>query len=60
MSTSLKSRVSLATAAALIAMASASFATAASAADQQEKPGRCYIQRCKSGLRALSSVESTA
>ena len=48
MSTSLKSRVSLATAAALIAMASASFATAASAADQQEKPGRCYgVNSCK-------------
>ena len=48
MSTSLKSRVSLATAAALIAMASASFATAASAADQQEKPGRCYgVNNCK-------------
>lgn len=48
MNTSLKSRVSLATAAALIAMASASFATAASAADQQEKPGRCYgVNNCK-------------
>ena len=48
MSTALKSRLSLAAAAALIAMASASFATAASAADQQEKPGRCYgVNTCK-------------
>lgn len=48
MNTVLKSRLSLAAAAALIAMASASFATAASAADQQEKPGRCYgVNTCK-------------
>ncbi|OYU06515.1 MAG: hypothetical protein CFE47_15860 [Pseudomonas sp. PGPPP1] len=48
MNTELKSRLSLAAAAALIAMASASFATAASAADQQEKPGRCYgVNTCK-------------
>ncbi|PMV24908.1 MULTISPECIES: BufA2 family periplasmic bufferin-type metallophore [unclassified Pseudomonas] len=45
MNTALKSRLSLAAAAALIAMASASFA---SAADQQEKPGRCYgVNTCK-------------
>lgn len=48
MSTALKSRLSLAAAAALIAMASASFATAASAADSREKPGRCYgVNTCK-------------
>ena len=48
MNTALKSRLSLAAAAALIAMASASFAGAASAADQQEKPGRCYgVNSCK-------------
>jgi uncharacterized membrane protein len=48
MNTALKSRLSLAAASALIAMASASFASAASAADQQEKPGRCYgVNSCK-------------
>jgi uncharacterized membrane protein len=48
MSTSIKSRLSLATAAALIAMASASFAAAGSAADQPEQPGRCYgVNNCK-------------
>ena len=48
MNTALKSRLSLAAAAALIAMASASFASTASAADQQEKPGRCYgVNSCK-------------
>ncbi|MGZ0716330.1 BufA2 family periplasmic bufferin-type metallophore [Pseudomonas palleroniana] len=48
MNTALKSRLSLAGAAALIALASASFATAASAADAQEKPGRCYgVNTCK-------------
>jgi len=48
MSTSIKSRLSLATAAALIAMASASFAAAPSAARQPEQPGRCYgVNNCK-------------
>lgn len=48
MSTSIKSHLSLATAAALIAMASASFAAVASAADQAEQPGRCYgVNSCK-------------
>ncbi|OAJ45786.1 BufA2 family periplasmic bufferin-type metallophore [Pseudomonas marginalis] len=48
MNTALKSRLNLAAAAALIAMASASFATAASAADQPEKTGRCYgVNTCK-------------
>lgn len=48
MNTALKSRLSLAAAAALVALASASFVSTASAADQQEKPGRCYgVNTCK-------------
>lgn len=47
MTTSIKSRLSIATAAALIAVASASFAISASAADK-EQPGRCYgVNSCK-------------
>ena len=56
MSTTIKARLSLATAAALIAIASASFATAASAADQQEKPGRCYgVNSCKGESQCATS-----
>ncbi|WP_248806271.1 hypothetical protein [Pseudomonas sp. MWU13-2100] len=41
------SRLSIATAAALIALASASFAVSASAAEK-EQPGRCYgVNSCK-------------
>ena len=44
----LKSRVSIATTAALIALASFSIASPASAAAEKEQPGRCYgINTCK-------------
>lgn len=47
MNSTLKNRFSIATAAALIALASASFAVSASAADK-EQPGRCYgVNSCK-------------
>jgi uncharacterized membrane protein len=47
MTTTLKSRFSIATAAALLALASASFAVSATAADK-EQPGRCYgVNSCK-------------
>ncbi len=47
MSSTLKARFSIATAAALIALASASFAVSASA-DEKEQPGRCYgVNSCK-------------
>jgi uncharacterized membrane protein len=49
MNVSTKSRFSIATAAALIALSSASFSVGASAADASaEKPGRCYgVNNCK-------------
>ncbi|MGV8918170.1 MAG: hypothetical protein ACOH2R_10310 [Pseudomonas sp.] len=47
MTTSMKTRFSLAAAAGLIALASASFAASASA-DEKEAPGRCYgVNSCK-------------
>ncbi|GGC65036.1 BufA2 family periplasmic bufferin-type metallophore [Undibacterium terreum] len=47
MNISLKSRVSIATAAALMALAAASIASPASAAEK-EQPGRCYgVNSCK-------------
>ncbi|MFJ3007466.1 hypothetical protein [Pseudomonas fluorescens] len=50
MNTTIKNRFSVATAAALIALASASFAVSASAdsAAEKEQPGRCYgVNTCK-------------
>jgi uncharacterized membrane protein len=48
MSTNLKSRFSFATAAALLALASASALTAPVQAADKEEPGRCYgINTCK-------------
>lgn len=47
MTSTMKARFSLATAAALVALSCASFAASASAADQ-EQPGRCYgVNSCK-------------
>jgi uncharacterized membrane protein len=47
MTSSIKSRLSLAAAAAMIAMSCASFAVSASA-DEKEQPGRCYgVNSCK-------------
>ncbi|MFZ6645985.1 hypothetical protein ACO0LO_09720 [Undibacterium sp. TJN25] len=48
MSMTIKSSFSLATAAALIALASASIASPAHAAAEKEQPGRCYgVNTCK-------------
>lgn len=48
MTNTIASRFSFATAAALIALASASIASPASAAAEKEQPGRCYgVNTCK-------------
>jgi len=54
MITSNKSRFSMATAAALLALASASFSLGASAADAgADKPGRCYgVNSCRAKASA--------
>lgn len=58
MTSTMKSRLSLAAAAAMIALSSASFAVSAGA-DEKEQPGRCYgVNSCKgTGLCATAKSD---